>query len=327
MAQAQIQGGQFTTLTWSGYDRPRPGDDLMGWADKGLLLSRPFESDGLVSIRIYVDLGDEARVMFAYLDNVLWLSPPAPGLTVKPIVAGDESVMSTGNFRQIRQWLSHCNQNHPRCGLNPARSGPVFLPSRLIDVGGSEESCVRLISSTDSMRGDNLYTTLSYCWGGAQRLNLSSSNVTDFEKGFPLSSLPKTIREAIQDSVEDWEAEAVRMSDVYGSSYCTIMATHGRDSDEGIFRPRVDNVVRPTWHKVWYEDQARPTVFMREMPIEAEGELMWECQSTVTCESFPDGFGGNGVINNSYLWILKLKPTGHMTVALKRISAMLTWAT
>lgn len=272
--------------------------------------------------------------------------------------------MSTANFRQIREWLAHCNRNHPGCGLNPARDGLDFLPSRLIDVGGSKESCVRLISSTDSIRGEHLYTTLSYCWGGAQHLNLSSSNVAEFEKGLLLSSLPKTIREAIQvtreieirclwvdsicifqDSVEDWEAEAVRMSDVYGSSYCTIMATHGRDSNEGLFRPRVDNIVRPTWHEVWYEDQTRPTVFMREMPIEAEGEvgfytsrlddapaakrawifqehvlskrlihfthdqLMWECQSTVTCESFPEGFGGNGVINDSYLWIPKLKST------------------
>lgn len=80
MAQAQIQGGQFTALTWSDHDGPRPGDDLMGRTDKGLLLSRPFESDGLVSIRFYVDLSDEARVMFAYLDRVLWLSPPARGL-------------------------------------------------------------------------------------------------------------------------------------------------------------------------------------------------------------------------------------------------------
>lgn len=244
-----------------------------------------------------------------------------------------------------------------------------------------DEPCLRLISGTDNTRGEQ-YTTLSYCWGGSQRLKLASSNVADLERGFPLEDLPKTIREAVQvtremgvrylwvdsicimqDSVEDWESEAVRMSDVYGSSYCTIMATDGRDSDAGLFRPRADSVVRPTWYEVWYEGQASPTVFMKEMPLEAEGEmsfytrrlddapaakrawifqehvlsrrlihfthdqLMWECQSTVTCESFPEGFGGHGVINDNYLWIPKLKPTGHMTATLKSISAMLRWGT
>lgn len=149
------------------------------------------------------------------------------------------------------------------------------------------------------------------------------------------------------------------MSDVYGSSYCAIMATDGRDSDEGLFRMRAESVVRLTWYKVWDEDQTKPTVFMKEMRLGAKGELsfyttrldeapaskrawifqenvlsrrlihfardqlMWEHQSTVTCESFPGGFGGNGVINDKYLWIPKLKSTGNMTPSLKSISAML----
>lgn len=90
--------------------------------------------------------------------------------------------------------------------------------------------------------------------------------MADLERGFPLRDLPKTIRETVQvtrkkigirylwvdpicivqDSVEDWESEAVRMSGVHGSSYCTIMAPDGRDSDEGLFRPRADSVVRST---------------------------------------------------------------------------------
>lgn len=302
-------------------------------------------------------------------------------VAVGPVAAHDESVRSTKNFRQIREWLAHCDRCHPECWPKPTRDGSTFLPSRLIDVGDTDRSCLRLVSGTDSIPGEQ-YTTLSYCWGGAQRLKLVSSNVAELERGFPLKDLPKTIHEAVQvtremgirylwvdsicimqDSVEDWESEAVRMSDVYGSSYCTIMATDAGDSGEGLFRPRADSVVRPTWYEVWYEDQTQPTVFMKEMTLEAEGEmsfytrrlddapaakrawifqehvlsrrlihfthdqLMWECQSNVTCESFPEGFSGNGVINDHYLWIPKLKPTDHMTATLKSISAMLRWAT
>lgn len=301
-------------------------------------------------------------------------------VAVEPVPAHDEAVRSTRNFRQIREWLAHCNRHHPECWSKPARDGSAFLPSRLIDVGGTDESCLRLVTGTDRLPGEQ-YATLSYCWGGTQRLKLVSSNEADLERGFAISELPKTIREAVevtreigvrylwvdsicimQDSVDDWESEAVRMSDVYGFSYCTIMATDARDSDEGLFRSRADSVVRPTWYEVWYEDQTQPTVFMKEVALEAEGEmsfytrrlddapaakrawifqehilsrrlihftrdqLMWECQSTVTCESFPDGFNGNGVVNDSYLWIPKLKPTGHMTATLKSISAMLRWS-
>ncbi|KAI3400442.1 hypothetical protein diail_3063 [Diaporthe ilicicola] len=243
MAQAQIQDGQFTALNWSDHDSPWLRNDLMKRTENGLLLNRPFETDGLVRIRFYVELRDEFPGMFAYLDQVLWLSPPVPGLTVKPFATHDEeSVESSRNLS--------------------------FLPSRLIDVGGSEESCVRLLSNTDGVRNKQ-YVTLSYCWGGAQRLKLESSNAVDLERGFLFEDLPQTIREAgevtreigirylwvdsvciVQDSFEDWESEAVRMSDVYRSSYCTTMAMHGRDSDEGLFRPRVDTAVWPTWHEV-----------------------------------------------------------------------------
>lgn len=50
---------------------------------------------------------------------------------------------------------------------------------------------------------------------------------------------------------------------------------------------------------------------------------MLGCQSTVTFESFPEGFGGHGVISDNHLWIPILKPTDHMTVILESMSAVL----
>lgn len=102
-------------------------------------------------------------------------------LAVEPVAAHDESVRSTKNFRQIRKWLAHCNRNHPECWPKPTQNGITFPPSRLIDVGGTDESLVQLVSGSDSVRGEQ-YTTLSYCWGGAQRLRLMSSNAVDLQK-------------------------------------------------------------------------------------------------------------------------------------------------
>lgn len=83
MAQAQVRAGRFTPPTWSDDDDPRPGDDLAGqeveerMGGTGFLLCRPFEeAGGLVCVRFYVDFRDDSRVLFATLDEVLWLSPP-----------------------------------------------------------------------------------------------------------------------------------------------------------------------------------------------------------------------------------------------------------
>jgi hypothetical protein len=77
-----------------------------------------------------------------------------------------------------------------------------------------------------------------------------------FKDGIPESALPRTFRDAFmivrklglsyiwidslcitQDSVEDWEREALQMANVYGNSSCNITAT-GRNSHEGCFKLR-----------------------------------------------------------------------------------------
>lgn len=96
LALAQVRAGRFTPLTWADDDDPWPGDDLTGqevqrrMGGEGVLLCRPFEEPGgLVCVRFYVDFRDESRVLFATLDEVLWLSMPVRA----PVGAGPWSLL------------------------------------------------------------------------------------------------------------------------------------------------------------------------------------------------------------------------------------------
>jgi hypothetical protein len=157
-------------------------------------------------------------------------------------------------------------------------------PTRLIDVGpstGSQEP--KLISLSDSQLLAELhYVALSHCWGQAQLLKILSHH-TDFDletltqdqeklakierkpltttsqtigqrmRQIPMTTLPKTFRDAIQftrglglryiwidslciiqDSEDDWKQEAARMADVYKNSYVTIAAESSKDSYMGM---------------------------------------------------------------------------------------------
>ncbi|MCJ1459362.1 hypothetical protein MMC28_009739 [Mycoblastus sanguinarius] len=86
---------------------------------------------------------------------------------------------------------------------------------------------------------------------------LTKSTLENLKKGFTVSDLPLTFRDAIfvarkfgvrylwidslciiQDSLEDWQQEASTMGDVYQSSVCNIAATGAFDSHGGCFLDR-----------------------------------------------------------------------------------------
>jgi Heterokaryon incompatibility protein (HET) len=101
------------------------------------------------------------------------------------------------------------------------------------------------------------YAALSHRWGGSVPLILTTSLLSEFEKGIQISKLPRTFRDAvtvtrqpgldylwidslciIQDSVKDWENESSMMSKVYSRCYVNIAATHSRNSAGGLFVDR-----------------------------------------------------------------------------------------
>ncbi|KAJ1709085.1 hypothetical protein NYO67_8746 [Aspergillus flavus] len=181
-------------------------------------------------------------------------------------------IISNATLEMLRGWLETCLENHNTCSMRSSGNtgdttyngepGEAILPTRLIDVGCSEDSelCPRLVQ-TGGMTGT--YIALSHRWG-SQELTLKtlSSNVQSLQRSLPVDSLPRTYRQAIevtrqlsvryiwidslcivQDDSEDWKRESQKMADVFEKCICVIAATDSVDSqgqDHGIFLPRND---------------------------------------------------------------------------------------
>jgi hypothetical protein len=158
------------------------------------------------------------------------------------------------------EWLSHCQSNHADCMRTD--SVPHPLPLRVIDVGLSGESYVRLHVPTAPQR--DRYLTLSHCWGNADILTLNTGNEAELRAGISIRRLPKTFRDAVyftralsvrylwidslcilQDSFPDWDDQSARMGDIYRHCFCNIAATLSSNSHGGLFKSRVPGLIQP----------------------------------------------------------------------------------
>lgn len=147
-------------------------------------------------------------------------------------------------------WLKDCIENHPTCGT----SGPAQLPTRVIDVGYTEASEPHLVESR-GLHGN--YVALSYCWGDPKvhpRMRTLKTNYDDHKRCIAYSSMPRTIQDAvticrklgvqylwvdalciIQEDLQDWIEESVKMCSVYSDAVFTISAAHADGVSGGIF--------------------------------------------------------------------------------------------
>jgi hypothetical protein len=98
----------------------------------------------------------------------------------------DLNFASDANLKQARQWLSDCEQKHPKC---PIVNQNATLPTRLIDVQST-----RLVPG--SYARTQGYASLSYCWGVGKRITTTSSNVALFYEKMEFTQLPQTIQDA-----------------------------------------------------------------------------------------------------------------------------------
>ncbi|EKD17979.1 het domain containing protein [Drepanopeziza brunnea f. sp. 'multigermtubi' MB_m1] len=166
-----------------------------------------------------------------------------------PLTAGD----SDEDFELVRRWLEDCRYSHESC--RKASLTHTRLPTRVLDIGAGDGLEEPYLLETSGMHG--CYITLSHCWGGEVPLTTTSATIIQRKLSIPLSSLPKTFRDAVfisrrldvrylwvdslcivQDSRSDWEKESALMGDVYGRSYLTIAARGAANANVGCFIPR-----------------------------------------------------------------------------------------
>ena len=171
-------------------------------------------------------------------------SPPSAGLSDVIYERPD----SPDCLSLAKLWLRECVETHPNCNRNPNPR----LPTRVIDVGlpdGSQDPFLVV-----SGRQCGIYATLSHCWGTSERLITKKLNLAELQRRIPFSAMARTFQDAVviarelsirylwidyfcivQDSDEDWLAEAAQMAHIYENSWVTIAAMESKDSNEGIF--------------------------------------------------------------------------------------------
>jgi hypothetical protein len=177
-------------------------------------------------------------------------------------LAGNLADLKNDEHKEIdlsKCWLRTCLENHNTCRMRGLPSSPhedapssIILPTRLIKIESCLDSIdlIHLVSSLNTPQAP--YLTLSHCWGGADIIKLTTSNLSRFHDNIPISLLPKTFIDAIritvllgysylwidslciiQDSTTDWLHESSLMGSTYRNSILTLAAVGAHDSHGG----------------------------------------------------------------------------------------------
>ncbi|KAK8113053.1 heterokaryon incompatibility protein [Apiospora sp. TS-2023a] len=165
-----------------------------------------------------------------------------------------ESVQLHGYLSQVtaaKAFLSDCLDHH---GATCAQEEVGYLPHRVVDVATGDDEELRLYIPESPIR--EKYVALSYCWGQTNNFVTTSQNLTQHQQSFKLSSLPRTLQDAVkmtrglglryiwidalcviqgrdEAAVKDWSLQVSHMGDVYGNALVTISATASSHADEG----------------------------------------------------------------------------------------------
>ncbi|CAI6091593.1 unnamed protein product [Clonostachys chloroleuca] len=168
----------------------------------------------------------------------------------------------------IREWFSGCRSRHGECCRRTVSRQVIpedelhVLPSRVIDVGlDNPNQDPHLVENQDKTVGQ--WVALSHCWGKEKNHPLKTTRRTLalHLKAIPMSSMPKTFRDAVavcrslgqrflwidslcivQDDEDEWEKESQLMGTVYEHAVLTLAASDAIDSTRGLFleRPYAD---------------------------------------------------------------------------------------
>ncbi|KAI0129848.1 heterokaryon incompatibility protein-domain-containing protein [Xylariales sp. AK1849] len=183
----------------------------------------------------------------------------------------------------VESWLGKCIETHSECCDS---SDERFLPTRLLELRVIDgQRTFRLVDSWSNPSLSDRYVTLSHCWGSGpveEKLRLLVSTEPQLRNGLPVSTLPKTFREAfeiierlkirylwidrlciIQDSSDDldWRKEASKMQAVYWNSVLSIAALGASDDQDGCFFTRNPAEVAPTVIRLVDNDRGHVSLY------------------------------------------------------------------
>ncbi|KAI1179295.1 heterokaryon incompatibility protein-domain-containing protein [Nemania sp. FL0916] len=219
-------------------------------------------------------------------------------------VQGTYSPQSLGH---LEIWLRKCNETHPR-----SLKDDIELPTRLLKTTEGE---IRVVETEEGVEGR--YMTLSHRWGADETFNITRELKISY---IWIDSLC-----IIQDDLEDWERESVRMRTIYGNSYLNIAGCHPKDSSESLFSlsdlknrfpthpvpGREATYIRQQPHMTHTDYGMNYSDFDNQQVLLSRGwvlqerllsprivyydadELKWECNMALDCQC-----GGMGVIAN-----------------------------
>ncbi|KAK0627930.1 heterokaryon incompatibility protein-domain-containing protein, partial [Immersiella caudata] len=156
--------------------------------------------------------------------------------------------------------IDDCIQLHVACPSGKEAPSPL----RLVNVGRDD-----YINLEPSDGKPAIYAALSYCWGDSAAIHAAKtlkSNLALRLQRFPLSLLPRTLRDAVQfirllkipyvwidslcivqDDNDEWEREAKKMMHYYGQAYLTVVPVEANSADSGIQLKRDPSLSPPTW--------------------------------------------------------------------------------
>ncbi|KAJ5992009.1 heterokaryon incompatibility protein-domain-containing protein [Penicillium sp. IBT 35674x] len=287
-------------------------------------------------------------------------------LTSKPWESFDVSTGSDQSISRVELWLSHCDRTHKFCRDHDST---LFFPTRVIDVNEIESGKVHLRDRQEVIAQEGLqtnagthtseefqghfpvYWTLSHRWGDPEKiLKLLHANEDQFKRGLSLAtgSVPKTFQDAMwtihrlkhryiwidsfcifQDSIEDWQREADKVSHIYRNSFCNISAIlssyeptstlfTGERSPRLLFPFSVKLFAdgQQTYivkkKSLWKDEIERSPLSTRGWVVQerflapriihfARNQVFWECLENARCEADPDnqiGIIGDPDINH-----------------------------
>ncbi|KAL9476208.1 hypothetical protein ACSS6W_006049 [Trichoderma asperelloides] len=174
-----------------------------------------------------------------------------PNVPVGPLGL-PKNTNSDTSFDWVAEKLRQCDNSH---GCNQRRSKlAATLPRRILDVGFTDSSLIRLKELDIEDSAVPKYACLSHCWGASQPSKTVAANLDSHKDEISWSSLPPVFQDSIayvrklgisllwidslciiQDDKEDWRIEAAKMASIYQNAYLVLSASKSSGSEDSLF--------------------------------------------------------------------------------------------